>query len=418
MKTRIILASAVMLLAFGNAKAQDTLNVVPPKTEPKINTIINQSSGDIRIMQGDQFAVAYDKTRQTLDYTVTDDHIVRVSGATDCHVTLEEVERLQTLSSGDISSGGKLTGKNLNLELNSSGDMRLELDYDTISIKVTGSGDVTLRGKCKVLYAEVSGSGDVYAQSLNCSETYVTTTGSGEVWTGKDNNGTFIYKKKERPVQSRSIFFDPEWQGFEAGLNMLFNTKIPTVYTMDGTPAGDMYLGIRPLRSWYFGFNIADVGIAFNRYKKNAGVFTGVGIGWNNFSWKNPVLVSDDPETGMITQTLLPQDGPAVKKSKLGLLYLQVPLMVEVRPIRRMYIDFGVTAGLRFAAWSKVKYADNSKYSTWMNGYGLNTFKLDATFRMGGDDMGFFINYALLPIYRNDVLENTRPLSFGFSLNF
>ena len=412
------MASALMLLALGTVKAQDTLNVAPQKTEPKINAIINQSSGDIRIMQGDQFAVAYDKTRQTLNYIVTDDHIVRVISSTDCHVTMEEVERLQTTSSGDISSGGKLTGGKLNLELNGSGDMRLEIDYDTVNVKVTGSGDATLRGKCNVLYAEVNGSGDVYAQALNCPETYVTTTGSGEVWTGKNNSSTFVYKKKEKPSRNRTLLFDPQWQGFETGLNMLFNTKITNVYTMDGSSGGDIYLGTRPLRSWYFGFNIADVGIAFNRYKKNAGVFTGVGIGWNNFSWKEPVFISEDPETGVVIHTLLPQDNPAIKKSKLGLLYLQVPLMVELKPTRSMYIDFGVTGGLRFAAWSKVKYVDNSKYSTWLNGYELNTFKLDATFRMGSDNLGFFIDYALVPIYRNNYIENTRPLSFGFSLSF
>lgn len=218
-------------------------------------------------------------------------------------------------------------------------------------------------------------------------------------------------KSKEKRSEKKSLLYDANWNGFEAGLNMLFNTKVSTV-----EPYGDISLALRPLRSWYFGFNIADVGIAFNR-KHTAGLFTGVGIGWNNFSWKNPVVSVEDPETGIISNVPLPSD-VQIKKSKLGLLYLQVPLMVELRPSRKLYIDLGVTGGLRFAAWSKVKYMDNSKVTTYMNGEFLNRFKLDASLRIGGNNLGFFANYALIPIYRGNALENTRPLSFGLSINF
>jgi len=65
-----------------------------------------------------------------------------------------------------------------------------------------------------------------------------------------------------------------------------------------------------------------------------------------------------------------------------------------------------------------VKYMDNSKVTTYMNGEFLNRFKLDASLRIGGNNLGFFANYALIPIYRGNALENTRPLSFGLSINF
>lgn len=228
----------------------------------------------------------------------------------------------------------------------------------------------------------------------------------------KDESEKKDESKEKRPVK-RSLLLDAHWNGFDAGLNMLFNPVVTNVI-----PSGTVDLTIRPLRSWYFGFNIADVGIAFDR-RHIVGLFTGIGIGWNNFSWKNPVMTTQDPETGIISNVPLSSD-VQFKKSKLGLLYLQVPLMLEIRPTRRMFIDIGVTGGLRFAAWSKVKFVDGTKYTTNLDWAGncLNRFKLDASLRVGSHNMGFFINYALIPIYRYNVIENTRPLSFGFNINF
>jgi hypothetical protein len=220
--------------------------------------------------------------------------------------------------------------------------------------------------------------------------------------------------KNDRP-EKKDLLLNPHWNGLEAGLNLLFNPVVSNVI-----PSGTVDLTIKPLCSWYFGFNIADVGIAFDK-KHIVGLFTGVGIGWNNFSWNNPVKTTIDPETGIVTNEPLPPE-VQFKRSKLGLLYLQVPLMVEIRPVRRMYIDLGVTSGLRFAAWSKVKYMDGSTYTTNMdlvgNANALNRFKLDASLRVGSRNLGFFMNYALIPIYRFNIVENAHPLSFGLSVNF
>ena len=222
-------------------------------------------------------------------------------------------------------------------------------------------------------------------------------------------------ESKETRPEKKDLLLNPRWNGFEAGLNMLFNPVVSNVI-----PSGTYNLSIKPLCSWYFGFNIADVGIAFDK-KHIVGLFTGVGIGWNNFSWSNPVVTTVDPETGIISNEPLPPDAQ-FKRSKLGLLYLQVPLMVEIRPTRCMYIDLGVTSGLRFAAWSKVKYMDGSQFTTNMDLMGsanaLNRFKLDASLRVGSRNLGFFMNYALIPIYRYNIVENSHPLSFGLSVNF
>ncbi len=215
--------------------------------------------------------------------------------------------------------------------------------------------------------------------------------------------------KGKRP-EKKNLLFDANWNGFEAGLNMLFNMPVGTASTNNGAQG----LGLRPLRSWYFGFNIADVGIAFSK-RHIVGLFTGVGIGWNNFSWNNDITVEYNPEN--VVYTIVPIDpNRVVKNTKNGTLFLQVPLMFEIRPTRKMYIDAGVTGGLRIAQWNRVKFADGSQVKNYYSAK-VNQFKLDASLRVGGRNMGFFANYALLPLF--DMSDaKVHPVSFGFSINF
>lgn len=215
-------------------------------------------------------------------------------------------------------------------------------------------------------------------------------------------------QSKEKSPKKKSLLLDPHWQGFDAGLNMLIAPSAMDVYT-----GNNDYMAIRPLRSWYFGFNIADVGIAFDKNKR-VGMFTGVGLGWNNYSWKNYIRMTVDG--GQLVNTLLPDDR-VVKNSKFGVLYLQVPLMVEVRPTRKMYIDLGVTGGIRLAAWNRIKYADGSNEKNYQ-GYTTNLLKCDASLRVGGNNLGFFVNYALVPMFNNGDAKKAHPLSLGFSIVF
>ena len=214
-------------------------------------------------------------------------------------------------------------------------------------------------------------------------------------------------KEPELPTKKKSLVFNPHWAGFDGGLNMLVDPSVMNIYT-----GPNESMAIRPLRSWYFGFNFVDFGVAFSRSHK-VGMFTGVGLGWNNYSWKNPVRMTVENE--QLVNNLLPDDRP-VKNSKFGLLYAQVPLMMEVRPTRHMFIDFGVTGGIRLAAWTRIKYYDGSNEKTYSN-YLTNLFKCDASFRIGGENLGFFINYALVPTFvKGRDTAKAHPLMLGFSI--
>ena len=357
------------------------------KEDSPVRVIRITGSGDVVISQTPgHFSLK--KEGKIVSENRTESGMLLLSSSDDYEVEVSQLENIQLLSSGDVICKNTIQGDYINVFNGGSGDMVMKLDYDTVHVVLNGSGDIILQGRCNVLETILLGSGDLNVDGLNVAKSNVVEKSSS---------------KDSYPVK-KNLLFDAHWNGFEAGLNMLVDPTAMDIYT-----AGTME--IRPLRSWYFGFNIADVGIAFSRSHK-VGAFTGVGLGWNNYSWKNYIQMTE--EEGELVNILLPDD-PVVKNSKMGLLYLQIPLMIEVRPTRNMYVDLGVTGGVRLAAWTRIKYVDGENVKNY-SGYLTNLLKCDASLRVGGDDMGFFVNYALVPMFNNGA--NAHPLSLGFSINF
>ena len=350
MKKRLIFA-AMLLLAFGSMKAQDQTSAEIGKN---VNTVVVNATGDVTIRQSDQYVVAWDANHKWhANYNMADT-AVYLDGTADFDVTLLELNHLTLLSSGDVISAGVLKGKDLSLTVTGTGDVKLDLDYDKVCVRILGTGDVELGGRCNTLISLVSGTGDLDVRRLQCSDKRDMKTAAPnmpqfkelmselgknlqmlsdsvdwekfeqdmekwgadmEEWGRKMEKWGDRFEKKyggnheyhydyqynspeprkdesEKPEskgkrpEKKNLLFDANWNGFEAGLNMLFNMPVGTASTNNGAQG----LGLRPLRSWYFGFNIADVGIAFSK-RHIVGLFTGVGIGWNNFSWNNDITV-------------------------------------------------------------------------------------------------------------------------------
>ena len=372
------------------------------KDDSPVRVIRVTGSGDVVISQTPgQFSLK--KEGKIVSDNRTESGMLLLSSSDDYEVEVSQLENIQLLSSGDVICRNTIKGDYINVYNGGSGDMVMKLDYDTVHVVLNGSGDIILQGRCNVLETILLGSGDLNVDGLNVVKSNVVENTSSK-------EGKF---KGSRP-RKKDLLFDAHWNGFEAGLNMLVDPTMTYVYN---NPNGTTGMEIRPLRSWYFGFNIADVGIAFDR-RHRVGLFTGVGLGWNNFSWNNDIKIGYDPETDGYTVVPIVSD-QVVKNSKYGALFLQVPLMFEVRPPRHMYIDAGVTGGLRIAQWNRVKYENGNSDKQFYGGIGsgVRLFKLDASFRVGGENIGFFANYALLPIFE---MSNAKvhPVSFGFSINF
>lgn len=374
------------------------------------NKLIVSGSGDVTIRQGEQTVVN--------DGPVTrhEDQITAHSYQ-DVNLTLQELRSLTVSGAGDLEGIGTFKGAYLSISSTGTGDINLTIDYDTVTAIVTGVGDVNLDGRCHYLKATVMGLGDLNVNGLKADSVAVLRTRNGESqWEWKwDNNGNSGSKgssgsNNKSSKSHKSLLLRPHWMGVDAGLNLMLGPGA------NGEFEGNyVLLELRPLNSWNFNFNIADIGLAFTR-SHAVGIYTGVGLGWNNYSFSYPVRLGKDGDKLVCNAVDELAEGP-VRRSKLGVLYLQSPLMLEVRPTKKSYIALGVTGGIRIDTWTKVKFQAGKKEKIHSD-YFVNRFKLDASLRAGGNHLGFFANYNLLPLFQENKAPEAHTLSFGLSLNF
>jgi hypothetical protein len=366
------------------------------KDDSPVRVIRVTGSGDVVINQTPgQFSLK--KEGKIVSDNRTESGMLLLSSSDDYEVEISQLENIQLLSSGDVICKNTIIGDYINVYNGGSGDMVMKLDYDTVHVVLNGSGDIILQGRCNVLETILLGSGDLNVDGLNVVKSNVV-----EKTSSKEGK-----LKGSHPIK-KNLLFDAHWNGFEAGLNMLMGPGFKV-----GVEDCD-FLELRALKSWVFNFNIADVGIAFNR-RHTAGLYTGIGLGWNNYSFNNPVRLIKG-EDQLEAEWIAPEEA-VVSRSKLGVLYVQAPLMIEVRPTRSMYIAAGVTGGLRINTWTKIKFEEGNATKVHSDYY-VNPFKLDATLRVGGDDIGFFANYNLLPTFNENHAPSCHTASLGFSINF
>ena len=371
------------------------------------NKLVVAGAGDVRLRQGEQTEINEGSVTRT-------ENTISTTSYKDADITLQALRSITVAGAGDVFGGGTFKGDKLSITSTGTGDINLTIDYDTVSAVISGIGDVILSGRCHYLKATISGLGDLEIANLQADSLAVNKLHEGNrpwKWEmesrGYSGNGETV---NGGPQVHKSLLFHPYWKGVEAGLNILMgpgiNAELPGEYTL---------LQQRPLNSWNFNFNIADIGLAFS-HSHRAGIFTGIGLGWNNYSFNHPVRLEKGDEK-LLCHAIDEEMEGRVRRSKLGVLYLQAPLMLEVRPSRHTYIALGVTGGLRIDTWTKVKFMEGDKEKNHDNYY-VNLLKLDASLRAGSDDFGFFAHYNLLPLFQESKATDAHCLSFGFSVNF
>lgn len=421
---------ALLLIAMTSVWAQDN-----------VTRIVASGTSDVYIGQSDTLLVVSDDG--IVNKVTIFNKAINLTGTHDYVVTLPELKSLELYGTSDAKSSKLLKGDDLFINMAGASDAFLNVDYDSINVMMAGTANLTLTGRCRSLYVSAYGACDINTISLEADTIVMNLAGTSEWENGKDNtnvsiqNNVSIHRNQNAVRYHETLLYDAQWDGFEAGLNILTPGNLPE------------WMGLRQMRSWCFNINIADVGIAFNR-QHSMGIFTGVGIGWNNYSFNKPMFFEKDAEGYLNATPILDEQGLPlnIERSKIGVFYAQMPLMIEFKPFRqRMYIDLGVTCGMRITSWQTIEFGRNyGKYAILGEGENaeliaadktrdlqhkdlcVNFFKVDATLRAGSvsDDIGFFVKYSLLPLFTEGkvkdadgtIVKDVLPLNIGFSINF
>jgi len=95
-------------------------------------------------------------------------------------IPVRVLEGVTINGSGDIVSKERMRASDLELNVNGSGDIELEVEADNVVSKINGSGDINLTGSGKNQRIQVNGSGNVEAASFASSKVNLTINGSGD----------------------------------------------------------------------------------------------------------------------------------------------------------------------------------------------------------------------------------------------
>ncbi len=110
----------------------------------------------------------------------TKGNCVRTSGGVEVFISLPMLESLEVDGSGSFSSTGSFTLDNIDLEINGSGDIQLDLIANRIDTDISGSGSVRLSGTAQSHKIDITGSGNVSAFELTSYRAGVDVSGSGD----------------------------------------------------------------------------------------------------------------------------------------------------------------------------------------------------------------------------------------------
>ena len=114
------------------------------------------------------------KIRTKKGYWLQPDREVRI------YVTAPAFNKVHSNGSGNIIGQNKITNNSkMDLSINGSADMNIEVDAPEVEAEINGSGNIHIKGQTKKFKSEVIGSGDVKAMDLLSEETSVKIMGSG-----------------------------------------------------------------------------------------------------------------------------------------------------------------------------------------------------------------------------------------------
>jgi hypothetical protein len=215
-----------------------------------------------------------------------------------------------------------------------------------------------------------------------------------------DTLKTYFQKKKE---------FKGMWPDIEAGFNnYLDNTgKI-------ASNAGSKKLELKTYSSFEFTWNITKT--SFKLYKDKLGIFTGIGLTFNNYYFKNQIkFLKDTTPNQFVYDTT-----SSFKRNKLAITYLNIPLILDYQVKvgqSRFHISAGVTGSIKTGSRIKQAGGDHDKH-VYKGSYQLSPYKLQGTLRIGYGSFDIYTNYSFTKLFKTNKGPELYPISFGIGIDF
>lgn len=359
---------------------------------------------------------------------------VIVSGASNMELTID-VESLKTNISG--ASGITLNGDAISHVLVASGVSSVRaygLETHTANVKSSGTSSVRLT-VADTITAEASGTSSIRVRGNPPNAQYSASAAASirgleaaqTVDTGliEEDDTTVVRigdrevvivdgKRPEVRTRKPRTSWSNSWSGFYLGINGYLSPSNSINLGSD-----KQFLDLEYNNSVSVNLNVWQQNLAVTRGRNSAfGMFTGLGIGWNNYRFEqNTRLVHGDEELEYFIDEI------NFRKNKLTVSHLNVPLMLEFQtnqrnPNSQFHIAAGINAGIRLRSHTKYVYRDQGsrEKEKEFTSYYLVPFRYEAIARIGWGRVNLFATYALNGMFREDKGPEIYPFNIGIRL--
>lgn len=96
-------------------------------------------------------------------------------------VPFESIDEVSLTGSGNIFGSDAIKSKDFKTELTGSGDIKLNLDAQSVETLLVGSGDIELQGTTQKVTHQITGSGDIEGSNLKAVDAEANISGSGDI---------------------------------------------------------------------------------------------------------------------------------------------------------------------------------------------------------------------------------------------
>jgi len=166
-------------------------NVVKKERNVESFDGIKVSSGvSVYLRQGDKESVTVEADENLHEYILTEvkggvlhvytDVNIREPEKERVYVTMKEIRSLKTSSAGDIIGEAPLKCDDVEIDVSSAGDIKLDLTAKKVEVDISSSGNVRLSGEADNLNAGLSSAGDLEAYEFKVKEADVTVSSAGD----------------------------------------------------------------------------------------------------------------------------------------------------------------------------------------------------------------------------------------------
>ena len=213
------------------------------------------------------------------------------------------------------------------------------------------------------------------------------------------------------PVPTWDKHFSPHWAGFGMGFANFADGKL-NINDIDG-------VSLRSGKSLEYNLNVLETSVPFSRY--GFAFVTGAGIRWSRYRIDTNSYFR---EVDGITSLQPAPDGIFLKKSKLNITSLTIPLLLEWQKRKhkktRFFLSAGVVGVIKTCSSSKVMYynefgkKEKHKMDTGMN---IRPVTMDILLQAGFRGIGIYAKYSPVGLFESGRGPLVHPVSLGLHLH-